>query len=138
MIPRGHCSSRQIKVDPSQLAASFALPLKPALWLRLPRRRSSNAFTVRNSERSLLFTSPLQASYHVGWGNALSFGRRNIAPCGSTGAEVNFVWRQKASTNKMSSELLLDIALIVVAAGVSVVAGFLMVHFWFEFRGHRR
>jgi len=38
----------------------------------------------------------------------------------------------------MSSELLLDIALIVVAAGVSVVAGFLMVHFWFEFRGHRR
>jgi hypothetical protein len=38
----------------------------------------------------------------------------------------------------MTSEILVDIALIVVAAGVSVVAGFLLVHFWFEYRDHWR
>jgi hypothetical protein len=64
--------------------------------------------------------------------------RRTIALCGRTSAKAAFVWHQKASTNGMNFELLVDVALVVVAAGVSVVAGFLLVHFWFECRDHWR
>ena len=85
-----------------------------------------------------MFTSPFQPSYYVGLANALSCGRRTIALCGRTGTEADFVGHQKASTNGMNFELLVDIALVVVAAGVSVVAGFLLVHFWFKCRDHWR
>jgi hypothetical protein len=104
----------------------------------IAKTREFNVLKARNSERHPLFTSFLQPSYHVGSANALSCGRRNVALCGRTGAEANSFWRQKASTNKVTTELLIDIALIVVAAGVSVVAGFLLVHFWFEYRDHWR
>jgi len=64
--------------------------------------------------------------------------RWSIALCRRTGAKGDFVWHQKASTNEMNFGLLVDIAVVVVAAGVSVVAGFLLVHFWFECRDHWR